>query len=316
MCGSLCGCGWDGERVIYKDSTHQYVLYNGVKKDINGCVVAIFVLALQFAVYISCFIGTTDELEGDKRMINVQVRYGKQCNVKDDVDPRYVCNPEVANYWYIALAAVMLALNLMKDVVGSLRAFAQIPGIWSKIWALVVFAEAILAALLAILMAAIAENGYAAISNCIGVLFIHELSDKAFVAFQLIQGDDKKEEAEDGGDDGGGCCAFCARLGKTSFLFFAMFGILVLSLMFAALIRDKQTNQIVDVYGEDYYEKSYDGGDFKWDAFWDSDWYAWEGPDAYDGNAGQSTTSTTGGGGQSTTSTTGGATTTSTTGVP
>jgi hypothetical protein len=300
---------------LFEDSTHKYVLYNGKKKNINGCIVGIFVIIVQFALYAVCASQVADDLDSDKFFIPVKVRFGKPCNAKDDVPAKLVCPPELPNLKYVALAAIMLSLFLMKDIVGPLRGFKQIGGCWSKIWCIILFVETTFAALVAVMFAVGASEPYDAISNCIGVLFIHDLDEKAFEAFKMIQDGNTKAEDTDDTDEKQepeGCCHCLGRFAKTSFLFFVIFGILAFSLIAAVAIREQQRTQLIEYYGEGYYENQFSNGYY--DAY-DSNYYEWDG--SYNANFGNdgianidTTTTTTSPGDTTTTTTSPGFTTT------
>ena len=191
-----------------------------------------------------------------------------------------VCPPEVPDIGYVALAAIMLSLFLMKDIIAPIRSFKSIPGCWSKLWSIILLFETLFAALVAIMYAVGAVEAYDAIANCIGVLFIHDLDEKAYEAFEMIQGEEKEKEKEKKRCCSSlSCCCCCCgekckRFTKTTFLFFAMFSIMVFSLILAGIFRAAQIAQVKEVYGDEYWDNAFSGGTYD---YFDGEYYDYSG---------------------------------------
>lgn len=253
----------DGEHdeELFEGSTHNFAIYYGQKKDINGCIVAAFIMVLQIVIYIVCMSQVVGDLTGDDFTIPVNVRYGKECN---GTSAALICPPDVPDLGYVALAAILLSMFLMHDILASVRAWITIPGCWSKLAGGVLLFEAIFAALIGTLFAVAATSGYDAIANCIGVLFIHDIDEKAYEAFMIIQADRLKQKK---------CCGpKCIQYARTAIIFISTFAIMCLALIIAAAIRGAQVAQIQDIYGDSYYSDNFgsSGYSYSWDT---SSWW-------------------------------------------
>jgi hypothetical protein len=269
-------CDGIADDELFEGSTHHFAIYFADKRNVSGLIVSYFVFILQMSLYSICAHQVMGDLSGDQFMIPVQVRYGKDCKKPESL----VCPPDLPNLSYVAFAAVLLAFFLMHDIVAGIRVMTTIPGFWAKFAGFIVVFEALFAALIGALFAVGADNGYDAIANCIGVLFIHDADEKAFEAFQVINVEQLKSSkcckskcCEAGrGSVCGRCWSKLCFSTRLAALFVSAFVIMVLSLMVAAAIRAAQKQQIQDVYGPDSpYVNSGWFGDYYWD--WDSYYY-------------------------------------------
>eukprot|EP01083_Nonionella_stella_P180390 643160_1 len=114
----------DPEDRIFKDSTHQYLVYFGKTNDCVGFVIALAVILIQWVLY-GIFIEEAFKLFNEDR-VTVEVEW-------------------VSDAMYAVLGYVLLAFYLMGDVIGGIRAFFFVSGLRSKIGAILVVASAILA---------------------------------------------------------------------------------------------------------------------------------------------------------------------------
>mmetsp|Transcript_53847 Transcript_53847/g.86150 ORF Transcript_53847/g.86150 Transcript_53847/m.86150 type:complete len:362 (-) Transcript_53847:266-1351(-) len=276
-------CDGIGDDELFEGSTHHFAIYFAEKRNVSGLIIAYFVFILQMSLYSICAHQVMGDLSGDQFMIPVQVRYGKDCKeLKTNKDGsmqamNLTCPPDLPNLSYVAFAAVLLAFFLMHDIVAGIRVMTSIPGVWAKFAGFIIVFEALFAALIGALFAVGAEDGYDAIANCIGVLFIHDADEKAFEAFQVINAEQlRRGKCCQNRCCGGKIMSKCCSYTKLAALFLSAFVIMVLSLMVAAAIRAAQKEQISNVYGEDSpYLSSGWFGDYYWD--WDSyAYYGWD----------------------------------------
>ena len=158
----------------------------------------------------------------------------------------------------------------MHDILASLRIYYTVSGKWAKIAASIILFEALFAALVGALFAVGASSGYDAIANCVGILFIHDADEKAFEAFMIINSKQIRET---------GCIRCCGKTHKfckfefckyvrLAAIFVAAFSIMVCALIVGGAIRSAQRSQIIEIYGETYWDNSFSSGSFNFD--WDS----------------------------------------------
>ena len=157
----------------------------------------------------------------------------------------------------------------MHDILAALRIYGTVPGKWAKLAATIILFEAVMAAIIGVLFAVGSDSGYDAIANCIGVLFIHDADEKAFEAFMMIN---SKQIRENGcirccGKTHKLCKFECCKFVRLAAIFVTAFSIMVLALIVAGSIRNAMRTNIVDVYGEDYFNNKFSGGSYNWD--WD-----------------------------------------------
>eukprot|EP01083_Nonionella_stella_P033304 91173_1 len=168
----------DPEDRIFKDSTHQYLVYFGKTNDCVGFVIALAVILIQWVLY-GIFIEEAFKLFNEDR-VTVEVEWGADCN---DVNTSLICESEVSDAMYAVLGYVLLAFYLMGDVIGGIRAFFFVSGLRSKIGAILVVASAILAGYTGSLFAyqgIYSGSRYNALANCIGVIFVSDIDEKVF----------------------------------------------------------------------------------------------------------------------------------------
>ena len=121
------------------------------------------------------------------------------------------------------------------------------------------------------------NSGYDAIANCVGILFIHDADEKAFEAFMIINTKQVREH---------GCIQCCGKTHKwlrfeccqyvrLAAIFVAAFVIMVCALIVGGAIRGVQKAQIIDIYGDDYWQNSFQSGHFDWDWDWNNN-FEWD----------------------------------------
>ena len=108
-----------------------------------------------------------------------------------------------------------------------------------------------------------ATSGYDAIGNCIGILFIHDADEVAYEAFMVIN----TKQAKEGKCKGKCCCCWGRVRIATTFVF--IFLMIVIAVVLATGLRSSQKQQILDTYGEDYWDDYFSSGGYSWS--WDSD---------------------------------------------
>eukprot|EP01084_Bolivina_argentea_P032929 60937_1 len=254
--------GDEDEDEIFEGSTHNFAVYYGQDADhnLNKCIVAVFVIIVQWVLYMVCAADVLENYAGDEFKIPVMVRYGKPCMDTDADTAQLLCPPEVPDLGYVALAAILLSLFLMHDIMAGIKAWIVVPGTYAKIAAFTLIAESIFAAIIGILFAVSAQGGYDAIANCIGVLFIHDVDEKAFEAFSLIEPEKIQKKC---------CSGKMEKYGGSATIFIMSFLVMVVALIFGGVLRAIQVAQIKDEYGDDYWDSLYDfsyGSYYDWDS--------------------------------------------------
>jgi len=256
---------------MFEGSTHSFIIYYGMKKNVSGLIVSIFVLAMQMVLYVVCAAQVMGDLSGDEFTVPVQVRFGESCTTPDETSSKFkfICPPVLPDLGYVALAAVLLSFFLMHDIIAGVRVWITIPGCLAKLAGFIILFESLFAAIVGILFAVGATSGYDAIASCIGVLFIHDADEKAFEAFQMINTETLRQSKLCRKCQCA-CCKPCCHYLRVAIVFVSAFAIMVISLIIGAALRAGQKQNIIDIYGDDWWGDNFSSSGFDYWGGWSS----------------------------------------------
>jgi hypothetical protein len=184
---------------IFENSTHQYLMYFGHDKDCAGLLLGIGCLIIQYVLY-SVIVAEGVDLF-NKDLVPVQINW---FDCFDGLFSEIECTADIEDGAFTFMAFALLAIYLMGDVIGSVKGFFMVSGIFSKIAAIVIILSSVYAGYAGAIFAyqgIYVGSKYDSIINCIGVLFINDIDEKLYEAVSYVGCSDKLKN---------GCsCLFC-----------------------------------------------------------------------------------------------------------
>jgi hypothetical protein len=192
------------EITIFKDSTHQYLIYFGHTKDVLGLIIGCVAILIEWILFIIIIKEGYDLFAADR--VPVEVGYSdcqanhmpENSGYPDDAmdsdilsaNHLLICEANDESDTYATLGYALLAIYLMGDVIRAMKAFFSISGVMSKVGAIIIMATAILATYAGSLFAyqgVYTGSGYDAVVNCIGVLFVIDIDEQLFTALAHVE---------------------------------------------------------------------------------------------------------------------------------
>jgi len=225
----------NGKSRVFNESTHKFLVYYAVegsesagtaarRGSVNGIIVAIFVICLQFGLFSvmwnegsnglsylfndggipvvaaldTCYAYEYREkgglVESDIFLLNANLSRtagGMRCAK----DPNTVLNQQGSNTYLFSLgtSCILMACFIMEDLLSCVKILLSVPGKWAKFSALLILAlngYAFIAGVYFALAGVLAGSTYDGLVNCVGVLFVHDIDEKLYAALSII---DKSE---------------------------------------------------------------------------------------------------------------------------
>lgn len=208
-----------GKSRVFDSSTHMYLVYFLHDRDLNGFILAVITMTVQFILYGIMIAEGFGQLTGGKVAVITDIHNCGEANgyvwmagvdVADTSSLECGTTVQASTDTIlggISLSGILLAYFMVYDILACIKIWFSVPGIWAKLMAALIFFEAMYAFYAGIIFAYISvDNGssYEAIVNCIGVLFVHDLDEKIYEASQVIQKDEMT----------GRCCKCCHKCCK------------------------------------------------------------------------------------------------------
>lgn len=198
----------EDDELIFDDSTHRFLIYYNNKEHptggqgFPGLIIALGVIAIEWVLF-GIIVAEASSLLSDNQ-VPVMVDFGSVCGcigencTRKVSETKLICESEEGNFNSLFLAFVLVAMYLMGDLIGGIKAAFTLKGMWPKIGTALVFATAVFAAYAASLFAwqGIVTNGssYDAVVNCLGVLFVIDIDEQVMSALDNVQFADKVKE--------------------------------------------------------------------------------------------------------------------------
>ena len=79
------------EEKLFDGSTHSFAIYYHQTKDMNQCIIAMFIIIIQMVLYGITAEDVIDNLNDSNFTVPVTVRFGQQCNSEDAFFCLVVC---------------------------------------------------------------------------------------------------------------------------------------------------------------------------------------------------------------------------------
>jgi len=192
----------NGHSKVFPESTHSYLVYYRHDRDINGLLVSIAVLFIQFLLY---SVILTAGIEEVRKAMWMPVRYNSwNCffrTVEEEttwVDTNLLqCEPTLDDFEKnfdklmasFALSCVLFTIFLKYDFLACVKVWYVVDGRWANWSAVILFIESIYAFIAGstfISVGVLHASSYEAIMNSIGVLFVHDIDEKMFKSTFLL----------------------------------------------------------------------------------------------------------------------------------
>jgi len=211
---------------MFTESTHKYLVYFALEPSggrVNGIIIALFVLALQFSLFCLIFqqgvvlvnyefynagipvvasIDSCKAFEYQRRANGLKVEsdiFLLNSGAIEDGGVRCANDPNTLKYQlqegvaelllYIGTACLLMACFLLEDVLSCFKLLLTKTGKWAKFSALLILilnAFAFVAGIFFALAGVLSGSPYDALLNCVGVLFVHDIDEKVFAAMAII----------------------------------------------------------------------------------------------------------------------------------
>lgn len=189
----------DDDTRLFSESTNQYLIYYRTDRNINSFLIALFVFALQF----SLFVFMAREARAQLQEYNVPlVTSADRCADNQEDEPAYegqssdlVCARNVkkergaSTQITVLSSCVLMSCFLLEDMVSCLKILTSASRRWPKVWAMLILFLNLLAfagGCYFALEGGLYGSSYDALTNCVGILFVSDIDEKVFGALRVI----------------------------------------------------------------------------------------------------------------------------------
>jgi len=215
----------DGKSRVFAESTHKFLVYFALEPSggsVNGIIIALFVMALQFFLFSVMFSEGVREVDyqfndaGIPVVASLESCYAFEYKVTKDAPPvksdniffvdneaiedggvRCANDPETlakqldsgSTYFYIGASCLLMACFLLEDVLSCFKILLTKTGKWAKFAALLILAlttYAFVAGIYFALAGVLAGSSYDGLVNCVGVLFVQDIDEKVYAAMIIV----------------------------------------------------------------------------------------------------------------------------------